>query len=77
MSTLHETSIADLRAHRTGAGLHRGAGTRRGAVLVLVLIVFSGLSLLAFGLCHRVRLEMRMSQMRGRKRAPFTWPWVG
>jgi type II secretory pathway component PulK len=38
---------------------------RRGAVLVLVLIVFSGLSLLAFGLCQRVRLDLRMSRMRG------------
>jgi len=34
-------------------------------VLVLVLIVFSGLSLLALGLCHRTRLELRMARMRG------------
>lgn len=33
--------------------------------MVLVLIVFSTLSLLAFGLCHRVRLEIKMARMRG------------
>ncbi len=38
---------------------------RRGAVLVLVLIVFSVLSLLTFGLCHRVRLQLKTARMRG------------
>lgn len=33
--------------------------------MVLVLIVFSSLSLLAFGLCHRVRLELKVVRMRG------------
>lgn len=38
---------------------------RRGAVLILVLIVFSSLSLLAFGMVHRFRLEWKMARMRG------------
>lgn len=38
---------------------------RRGAVLVLVLIVFSALSLIALGMAHRYRLELKMTQMRG------------
>jgi type II secretory pathway component PulK len=37
---------------------------RRGAVLILVLIVSSALSLLAFGLCHRIRLELKIAQAR-------------
>ncbi len=44
---------------------------RRGAVLILVLIVFSGLSLLALGLCHRVRLQLRMARMQGDQRRAF------
>ena len=36
----------------------------RGAVLIVVLIVFSGLSLMAFGLTHRVRLDLKAEQMR-------------
>lgn len=36
----------------------------RGAVLILVLIVFSGLSLMAFGLTHRVRLDLKAEQYR-------------
>jgi len=39
--------------------------TRSGAVLVLVLMVFSALSLLSFGLCHRVRLDLKRARVRG------------
>jgi type II secretory pathway component PulK len=45
----------------------RNAHRRRGAVLILVLIIFSILSLLAFGLCHRVRLELKMARLRGNR----------
>jgi len=34
---------------------------RRGAVLILLLVLLSGLSLLAFGLAHRSRLSLRMA----------------
>jgi len=41
----------------------RESRRRYGAVLVLVLVVLAMLSLLAFGLCHRVRLELKMARM--------------
>jgi len=37
---------------------------RRGAVLIVVLIVLSALSLLAFGISYRTRLEMHLAQFQ-------------
>ena len=46
----------------TSGAVDRLRNERRAAVLVLVLAVLSTLSLLALGLCHRARLELKMSR---------------
>jgi len=54
-----KTNGGQSRRFRVAAG-----APRRAAVLVLVLAVMSALSLLALGLCHRARLELKMARIR-------------
>jgi len=50
----------------------------RGAILIFVLTVFSMLSLLVLGLCHRLRMEMKTSRMESsRIKRAGTWLWAG
>jgi type II secretory pathway component PulK len=50
-------------AHKCAQGKSRPVG----AVLIIVLIVLSALSLMAFGLSHRVRMDLKTVQMRGQQ----------
>lgn len=44
--------------------MRRISPRRRGAVLVLVMVILAMLSLMSFGLCHRARLDLKMGRMR-------------
>ena len=62
----HQTfqAVTHDRFHDARSAWEPADSSCRGAVLLVVLIVFSALSLLAFGLCHRVRLELKITRMQ-------------